>query len=133
MLQADVAPFGKDFEGGDEFVGKRLEVVPALHDFEFARFYLAEVHQLVDEREQVFRIAFYEVQLLDDLRVVAQLQCPFYGADDERDGSTELVGDVGEESYLVQCEFLYFACHFSQLCFLAGDFFVLLFQHQVLS
>ena len=82
-----------------------------LYDFQFARLYFAEVHQLVDEWKQVFRIAFNKVQLFYYLWVVTQFQGALYGTDNQGYRSTEFMRDVGEEGYLVDGEFLHFASH----------------------
>ena len=69
-FQRDIPLLGKDLERHYQLVGEFQEIVLRLHYLQLARFHFAEVHQLVDKRQQVFGVALHKVKLFDDLRIV---------------------------------------------------------------
>ena len=132
-VEGDAFVLRQRAERQQNVVHKRLEIAGREVDGHIVGLHLSEVHQLVDERQQMFGIMIHKIQLLNHFGVGAEFQGAFYRTDNQRERRTKFVRDVGEEGEFVQGEFLDFGGHLFQLHLLARNLLVLIEKQFVLA
>ena len=100
-LQIDFPIQGIIGKRGHQFLQETVQIAVVYGYFHPSLLQFAEVHQLVYQRQKIFRVTFYQLQLLNNLRIITQLQRTLNRSHYQRKRSTKLMSDIRKKGQFV--------------------------------